>query len=52
MADARAKLSAGESPELIAFEVRQAINSIDEITGKVYTEQVLDEIFSKFCIGK
>ncbi len=40
------------SPELITFELRQALNEIDEITGRVYTEDILDEIFSRFCIGK
>ena len=49
---AKSKMKQGESPELTAFELRQAANAIDEITGKVYTEDVLDRIFSKFCIGK
>jgi len=40
------------SPELIVFELRQAVNEIDEITGRVYTEEILDNIFSRFCIGK
>ncbi len=40
------------SPELIAFELRQAVMEIDEITGRVYTEEILDNIFSRFCIGK
>jgi tRNA modification GTPase len=40
------------SPELIAFELNQAVNEIDEITGKIYNEEVLDRIFSRFCIGK
>ena len=39
-------------PELVAFDLRQGINEIDEITGKIYNEQVLDTIFSRFCIGK
>ena len=40
------------SPELIAFDLRQAVNEIDEITGRIYTEEILDNIFSRFCIGK
>ncbi|RKX21727.1 MAG: tRNA uridine-5-carboxymethylaminomethyl(34) synthesis GTPase MnmE [Candidatus Zixiibacteriota bacterium] len=40
------------SPELIAFDIRQAVDEIDEITGRVYTEEILDSIFSRFCIGK
>jgi tRNA modification GTPase len=46
------KLKQGESPELTAFDLRQAVNQIDEITGKIYTDDILDHIFSKFCIGK
>jgi len=45
-------LKKGLSPELIAFDFRQGINEIDEITGKVYNEEILDRIFSRFCIGK
>jgi len=40
------------SPELIAFELNQAVNEIDEITGRIYNEEILDRIFSQFCIGK
>jgi len=38
--------------EIISFELRQAADRIGEITGAIYTEQILDEIFSRFCIGK
>ena len=40
------------SPEIVAFELRRAADSMGEITGKVYTEEILGEIFAKFCIGK
>ncbi len=49
---ARAKIHEGDSPDLIAFDLREASNSLDEITGKLYTEQILERIFAKFCIGK
>ena len=45
-------LSDNASPELIAFDVRQALNALDEITGKVYTEDLLDIVFANFCVGK
>ncbi len=38
--------------ELMSFELRQAAGQIDEITGHISTEEILDEIFSRFCIGK
>jgi tRNA modification GTPase len=39
-------------PEIVSFELRQAADQIGEITGHIYTEEILDEIFSNFCIGK
>lgn len=49
---AAASLSAGESPEFIALDLREALTHLGEITGKVDTEDVLGKIFSTFCIGK
>ncbi len=49
---ARKQLSTSETPELIAFTLNQAINQIDEITGKIYNEEILGKIFSTFCLGK
>jgi tRNA modification GTPase len=42
----------GESPEFSALDLRDALNSLGEITGEVTTEDVLGRIFSKFCVGK
>jgi tRNA modification GTPase len=47
-----ALIEAGESPEIVAFELRQTVDVLGEITGKVYNEEILGEIFSRFCIGK
>jgi len=38
--------------ELIAAEIREAIDALGQIVGTVYTDDLLDRIFSKFCIGK
>jgi tRNA modification GTPase len=40
------------NPELLAEEVRRAQKVLDEITGATTTEELLGEIFSRFCIGK
>lgn len=45
-------LQQGESLEFAAMELRIAINAIGEITGQTATEDLLDIIFSQFCIGK
>ncbi len=45
-------LKSGKSGEFIAVDLRRAINDIGEIVGIVTTEDILDSIFSKFCIGK
>lgn len=39
-------------PELRSFHIHAAIRRLDEIVGSVDVEDLLDEIFSRFCIGK
>jgi len=38
--------------DLIAPLLREAVNSLGEITGEVSTADILEEMFSKFCVGK
>jgi tRNA modification GTPase len=45
-------VEAGTGDELVSAEVRHALDELGKITGAVYTEDVLDRIFSRFCIGK
>jgi len=40
------------SLECIAVDLRAAVNAIGEIVGKTTTDDLLDSIFSQFCIGK
>jgi tRNA modification GTPase len=40
------------SHELIAIDLRSLIDTIGEVTGEVITDDILDIIFSEFCIGK
>jgi tRNA modification GTPase len=49
---AKKGIETSTSPELVAFDLRQGINEIDEITGRIYNEEILDRIFNRFCIGK
>jgi tRNA modification GTPase len=45
-------LKEGRSNEFLAIDIRNAVNSLGEIIGVVTTEDILNAIFSKFCIGK
>jgi len=38
--------------ELLALEIRLALTELGQVAGAVYTEDLLDRIFSRFCIGK
>lgn len=48
----KSNLAADTSFEILSFELRQAIDALEEVLGKVTNEDVLAEIFSRFCIGK
>jgi len=39
-------------PELIAIDIKEAVDSLGEVIGLTVKEDVLDQIFSRFCIGK
>jgi tRNA modification GTPase len=45
-------LRADATLELPALDLRIAVNAVGEIVGKTTTEDLLDSIFSQFCIGK
>jgi tRNA modification GTPase len=47
-----AALREAASLELVALDLRIAVNAVGEITGQTATEDLLDAIFSQFCIGK
>jgi tRNA modification GTPase len=42
----------GGGDEFLATDVREALDELGQITGAFYTDDLLDRIFSKFCIGK
>jgi tRNA modification GTPase len=49
---AKDELRKGTSFELIAIDVREALDRLGEIIGATVKEDVVDHIFSRFCIGK
>ncbi len=52
LSDATAKLMKNEAAELLASDLRAALDAFGEIAGKLDNEQMLDLLFAKFCIGK
>lgn len=42
----------GASPEILAFELREARLALEEITGEISVDSILGRIFEGFCIGK
>jgi tRNA modification GTPase len=45
-------LRTGHSLDLVAVDLHAAVNAVGEVVGKTTTEDLLDSIFSQFCIGK
>ena len=50
--DVRFGLRAGTPTDLVAQDLRRALHHLGTITGAVTTDDVLSQIFSRFCIGK
>lgn len=49
---AQKALGSGHSEEIFAEEIRTAIPLIGRLTGEIRADDVLEDIFSRFCIGK
>jgi tRNA modification GTPase len=45
-------LDSGMTGDLLAIDLRAALKELGTITGEITTEDLLDSIFSRFCIGK
>ncbi len=52
LTQAREALDAGQPLDLIAVDLRDALALLGRITGDTVDERLLDEIFSRFCVGK
>ena len=42
----------GDGHEFVASELRISVESLGEVTGAVYTDDILERVFGRFCIGK
>ncbi|MBL7111579.1 MAG: tRNA uridine-5-carboxymethylaminomethyl(34) synthesis GTPase MnmE, partial [Bacteroidales bacterium] len=45
-------LKSGITSDFLAMDIREVLHYLGEITGEVTTDEILGNIFSKFCIGK
>ena len=52
LSQAKDGIVGGLSPEFPALDIREALDALGEIVGKTINEEILDRIFSSFCIGK
>lgn len=52
LCQARENLLKGVTPDIVAIDIQEALERLGEITGQTTPEDVLDRIFSQFCIGK
>ena len=49
---AAATMSNGLAPEYVAVDLKDALRALGQVLGAVDVEQILDSVFSQFCIGK
>ncbi len=49
---AQSSLQKNLSPEYISLDIRAALNALAELAGEVTTDDILNDIFSSFCVGK
>ena len=49
---ARESIDDGRPADLVAVDVQDAIDYVGQVTGVVTNEDILDRIFSEFCVGK
>lgn len=52
IARARQSMEAAESPEFTDVDLREALDALGSITGRIDTEDILSRVFSTFCLGK
>jgi len=44
--------AAGSPGEIVALELRESLAAIGEVSGRQASEELLERIFARFCIGK
>ena len=52
LAEALSSLEAGMTPDAVLVDVEAALEALGEITGRSMRQEITDQIFSRFCVGK
>ena len=52
LSDAIKTLSAGEALDIAEIDIRAAYETLGEILGETFKDDIIDEIFARFCLGK
>ena len=42
----------GSPIDIVELNLKEAWNALGEVIGETYTDELLDELFSRFCLGK
>ena len=50
--EAKYALDMGETPDIICFSLENALSELDMIDARAASEEIVSEIFSRFCVGK
>ena len=50
--DAISEINNNSPIDIVEFHLKDAWNNLGEIIGETYTDELLDELFSRFCLGK
>lgn len=50
--EAKAALDMGQTPDIVLFALEKALSSLDMIDAREASEEIVNTIFSKFCVGK
>jgi tRNA modification GTPase len=50
--DFRVGLQAAQPLDVLAVDLKEALDALGEITGEVTSQDILNQIFSQFCVGK
>jgi tRNA modification GTPase len=52
LGDLRRGLREGQPLDVLAVDLKEALDALGEITGEVSSQEILDTVFSRFCVGK